>query len=83
MKYEVIESKLWRNRRTGGSASMYGALPWTKEAEAKDWYIDTTGWTVRNPFTGEVGVGRVPWKTREEAQAFADKYPPSRSCIGD
>lgn len=82
MKYEVIESRIWRNRRTGGTASTYGALPWTVESEAHDWFIDTTGWTVRNPHTNEVGVGRVPWKTKQEAQAFADKYPPPRTPMG-
>jgi hypothetical protein len=83
MRYEVIQSKLWRNRRTGGSASLFGAVPWVREQDAHEWYIEMTGWTVRNPHTGEVGIGRMPWATKDEATAFADKYPPPRSRMGD
>jgi hypothetical protein len=71
-KYEVIESKVWL-RDDGKRASIYGALPWNSEAEKARWQMVSQGWTVRNPFTGEVGVGRPPSATKELAQALADK----------
>lgn len=83
MQYEVIEAKLWR-RDDGASASIYGAVPWVHEGERARWKIETVGYTVRNPLTGEVGVGRPACTTREEAQALAVSLGrPSRICIGD
>lgn len=82
--YKVIESRAWRNNQ-GHTVSIYGALPYSTEAQkiAEGWEIVVRGWTVRNPFTNEIGVGRVPWKTREEAQAFADTHTPSRHSMYD
>jgi hypothetical protein len=71
-RYEVIESKMWK-RDDGASASIYGAVPWTSAAEEKRWKIVTRGYTVRDNVSGTVGIGRQPWKTREEAQAWVDK----------
>ena len=81
-KYEVIPAVLWR-RDDGASASIYGALPWRSEAEKARWKREEVGFTVRNPHTNEVGIGRAPWATRGEAEAFAAKHLPSRICIGD
>lgn len=70
--YEVVESKRWKNHVTGNTASIYGAVPWTRSADKDSWSIETVGWTVRNTQTNTVGVGRVPWKTHTEAQQWAD-----------
>jgi hypothetical protein len=71
-RYEVIESKVWK-RDDGATASIYGAVPWTASSEEKRWKMVTRGYTVRDNVSGTVGVGRQPWKTREEAQAWIDK----------
>jgi hypothetical protein len=70
-RYEAIESKVWRSA-TGRTVSIYGALPWFSEAQkqAEGWTLVVTGFTVRNLSDGTVGIGRVPWKTLEEAQAW-------------
>lgn len=85
MRYEVIESKVWE-RDDGRKASIYGALPWppgASEQEQARWKIVSQGWTVRNPLTNEVGVGRPPSPTKELAQALADKLGrPSSISMG-
>lgn len=70
--YEVIESRRWQGPG-GREASIYGAVPYTNPAEKSQWKVVTVGYTVRNQRTGSVGIGRPPWKTRSEAQAWADK----------
>jgi len=83
MNYEVIESAVWR-RSCGRAASIYGSLPWVTEAERAEWKLEKAGWTVRNPRTGEVGIGRKPCATREEAVALAAKLGPASALrIGD
>jgi hypothetical protein len=72
-KFEVIESKRWIHT-SGKTASIYGAVPYLSEDDQKHWSIEVVGFTVRNNQTGTVGVGRAPWKTKTEAQAFADKF---------
>lgn len=79
MQYEVIESKVWQSN-TGMKVSIYGALPWQGEAERilDGWQMVTQGWTVRNPYTNEVGIGRAPWQTQAEAEEFAKSHKPSK-----
>lgn len=82
--YEVIESVHWRNVLNGRTASIYGAVPWRSDNEAKEWTRQTRGWTVRNPNTGEVGIGRPPCATYAEACELALRLGvPSRIGIGD
>lgn len=82
MRYEVIPAKVWK-RDDGKSASVYGSVPWRDGIEAKRWATVEVGWTVRNPHNGEVGACRPPWKTKEEAEAWAAQTVPSRIGIGD
>ncbi len=70
-RYEVVESKYWKNTRTGATASLTGACPYW--GDPSGWEIASRGWTVRDNKTNTVGVGRTPWKTREEAQSFVDQ----------
>jgi hypothetical protein len=71
-RYEVIESKVWK-RDDGATASIYGAVPWVTASEEKRWEMITRGYTVRDNERGTVGIGRQPWPTRAEAQAWVDK----------
>jgi hypothetical protein len=73
MRYEVIESRRWNNAKTGATASLYGAVPWTSEAGRVDWAIETVGYTWRDTVKGTIGIGRVPAKTIEEAEEVAAK----------
>ena len=73
MQYEIIESKHWKHT-SGRTASIYGAVPYYNDHDAKEWEIVSCGFTVRNLKTGTVGIGRPPFKTIEEAQAFIAKF---------
>lgn len=70
-RYEVIESRVWV-RDDGAKASIYGACPWTSDAEKARWKIITQGWTIHDTQTNTVGIGRKPFATREEAQSWCD-----------
>jgi hypothetical protein len=83
MNYEVIESKVWKHKVTGQLVSIYGACPWTVDSDRPNWEMVTRGWTVENPYTGEIGIGRPPWQTREEAQQFADTHKPNQTLMYD
>ena len=76
MKFEVIESRAWVHT-SGRTASVYGACPWVAESDRANWSVVSRGWTVRNPFTGEVGACRKPFATQAEAEAFADSKRPA------
>lgn len=80
--FEVIESRAWVHT-SGRRASIYGAAPWTHPGDAPNWSVQSQGWTVRNPHTGEVGACRKPFATKQEAEAFAAAHVPSRIGYGD
>ena len=69
---EVIESKQWRNTKTGQTASIYGALPYCSETEKENWIIEKRGYTWKRS-DGTVGLGRKPAKTYEEAVGVMEK----------
>ena len=68
-RFEVIESKHWRNADTGATASIYGANPYRGDTGA--WAIETRGWTIRDNKNGTVGMCRKPFASRDDAAAFA------------
>lgn len=70
---EVIESRRWINRLTGRTASIYGAVPYTNDADKPNWSIETVGWTWRLE-NGTVGLGRIPCKTRDEALEVMNRF---------
>jgi hypothetical protein len=65
---EVIVSRVWLHK-SGRMASVYGACPWTGAPgdTREDWKMVERGftWEMSN---GTIGCGRVPAKTREEAE---------------
>ncbi len=73
-KYEVVESRCWVNSSTGATASLYGSIPWTSEDDKANWSVVVKGYTIQNNQTGVIGGGRVPWKTREEAEAWIRQW---------
>jgi hypothetical protein len=71
---KVIEARRWRNPKTGRTASVYGSVPWTHEADRADWLMESVGWTIQHP-DGTVGIGRAPFETAEQAQAWIAQNP--------
>jgi hypothetical protein len=59
----------------GRVVSFYGALPWWNEAQriAEGWRTEDRGFTIADRDTNTVGLGRAPFTTRAEAEAFAAK----------
>ena len=70
-RYEVIPSRVWKNASTNQSVSIYGAVPYQKDAAAEGWAIVDVGFTIRDNVSGTVGIGRVPFKTQQEAEQVA------------
>lgn len=82
--YEVIPYVCYRNALTGQRASIYGAVPWQNENERQAWSTSEESWTIRNPLTGETGMGKPPFKTYDAACRAALKMGrPSRIGLGD
>lgn len=71
---EVIPHRVWNNTKTGRTAGVFGAVPWTSDAEKADWELVQTGWTVRHP-DGTTGVGRFAFQDKAEADAWVEKNP--------
>jgi hypothetical protein len=70
-RYEVIPSRVWKNASTGQSASIYGAVPYQRDAAAEGWAIVDVGFTIRDKVSGTVGIGRLPFTTQQEAEKVA------------
>lgn len=63
--FDLMESKQWQHD-DGRTASLYGAVPY--HSDPTGWRVVTVGWTVIHKKTGIVGIGRAPWKTKQEAE---------------
>jgi hypothetical protein len=74
MKATVIESRHYRHNISGLTVSPYGALPWRGESDKANWSMVTTGFTIKHP-DGTIGLGRKPFETAAEAQAWIDAHP--------
>jgi hypothetical protein len=75
-RYEAIERVNWKNTRTGATASIYGALPYTSAGDAKNWVKVTNGWTIRDNVEGRVGgYNACPaGSSKEHAEAVATNF---------
>jgi len=63
-----IEAKVLQHR-DGRTVSPYGSAPWYTDEEAKQWSLVTVGWTIRWE-DGTTGIGRRPFKSKQEAESF-------------
>lgn len=70
--YEVVSSSRWVNKVNGRTASTHGAVPYTSEAEKADWEVRFCGYTIYNRRENTFGIGRAPFATEAEAQAWID-----------
>jgi len=71
---EVIPCRYWMNHVTGASASLFGAAPWSSEADRPEWSVVEDGFTWRvtsRSGSVRIGLGRRPVETREEAESIA------------
>ena len=79
IRFEVVESKCWRHKN-GMTASIYGAVPWTNDKAKDDWQIVVRGFTIRDNRLHTIGCGRMPFKTKEEAQDLCNKWNEEREA---
>lgn len=73
---QVIPAKRWQHTN-GSTASLYGAVPWTSQADKPNWQIVTIGYTwqvVDGRGSVTIGLGKMPVKTLEEATAIAVRF---------
>ena len=71
-RYDIIPAKHWVHT-DGRTASIYGAVPYTSEAEQASWSIQPVGFTIRDNKTNTVGLGRKPFASMADAQAVLTK----------
>ena len=71
--WSVVEYAVWKHV-SGKRASIHGAVPYLSAADKTNWEVVKDGFTLYNSHSNTYGCGRPPCKTREEAQALADKF---------
>lgn len=74
-RFDVIEKKVWL-RDDGKRASVFGAVPWTTQAEKDRWAMVSDGWTIRDNLLGTVGgyatTDKTPRPDFDTVKALAD-----------
>lgn len=45
-QYQLIERKVWRNKRTNQQASIYGSVPYYTDQQREEWEIIIDGYTI-------------------------------------
>lgn len=73
----VIQYRHWK-RDDGKTASIYGAAPWTSEAERARWASVENGFTIAWDGDGTVGICRAPFPTKERAEMYAKAWNEQR-----
>ena len=74
---KVIPRKMWKNIRTGRTASLRGAVPFTDSQSQRDWSVEQFGYTVQVNRDGLITTGLcfLPFNaSKEEALSHALEY---------
>lgn len=69
----VVKAYVWRHI-SGRTVSVGGAVPYHSAAECTEWEMIQVGWTIQHA-DGTRGIGRVPFTTQEDAQAWINAHP--------
>lgn len=64
MKYEIVKNKVWFDKKTNQTYSIFGAIP------NDNLELQERGWTLYNPKNNTYGIGRKPFVTYFEALNF-------------
>ena len=71
---EIVESLQYRNVTNGATVSFYGAHP--NSVRKDEWIVESRGWSFRwDNGTIAAGGGRMPFKTKEDAQEALQQMP--------
>lgn len=71
-RFEVVPSRRWKNSVTGATASIHGSVPYYNDADKANWSIEVVGFTILDKRFNRYGIGRSPFATAAEAQAWID-----------
>ena len=74
---KVIPRKMWKNTKTGRTASLLGAVPFTDSRSQRDWSVEQFGFTVQVNRDGLITTGLcyLPFNaSKEEALSHALEY---------
>ena len=74
---KVIPRKMWKNFKTGRTASLRGAVPFTNSQSQRDWSVEQFGYTVQVNRDGLITTGLcfLPFNaSKEEALSHALEY---------
>ena len=81
--YQVVPSNVLMHVASGQRFSPFTSFPPIPGTVAEDYDRVQVGWTVYNPLTGQYGIGRAPWPTKADAEAWAAGKVCSAIGIGD
>ena len=74
---KVIPRKMWKNSKTGRTASIRGAVPFTDSRSQREWSVEQFGFTVQVKRDGLITTGLcfLPFNaSKEEALSHALEY---------
>ena len=74
---KVIPRKMWKNTKTGRTASLRGAVPFTDSRSQREWSVEQFGYTVQVNRDGLITIGLcyLPFNaSKEEALSHALEY---------
>lgn len=70
----IVESFSWIHRTTGQRVSPFGACPWMREQDAKDWDLVSTGYAFQAADGTVYSPGGQHCATLADAEAALDRY---------
>lgn len=75
-RYEIVPSRFWKNKITGSTASLYGAVPYTNEADRQNWEIVSNGfvWKDRKTNTYHGQSGQTELQVAERLSRFTNDF---------
>ena len=70
----IVESFSWIHRTTGQRVSPFGACPWVREQDAKDWELLSTGYAFQSKDGTVCSPGGRHCATRADAEEALASY---------
>lgn len=71
-RFEIVPYRRWRHA-DGRTASVHGAVPWTRPADKPLWAVEQAGYTIYDNQHNTYGLGRPPFATQADAQAWLQR----------
>lgn len=67
----IVPHRIWKHT-DGRTVSIFGAVPYTNNNEDRAWAVVAAGFTVYNSQANTYGIGRAPFESQAEGQAWLD-----------